>query len=166
MDRLLHLTAGHPYLLQFMLKVLVDRITRDGGKTLRLDDVNWLEKRMTSEGPAYDAQFEVLISDYSVAEIRHPKEALLGKGALALVAMLGQDQPERWVPEKQVYDRLTGHQVPPEKTDALLSQLMRTKILEEQDHDSRLCYRVAVPLLHQRLIQQNVYLRHFSMGGR
>jgi serine/threonine protein kinase len=163
-ERLLHLTAGHPYLLQFMLKVLVDRITRDGGRMLRLDDVSWLEKRMTSEGPAYDAQFEVLISDYSVAEIRHPKEALLGKGALALVAMLGQDQPDHWVSEKQIFDRLTEHKVPPEKTDDLLSQLTRTKILEQQVRDGRVCYRVAVPLLHQRLIQQNVYLRHFSTG--
>ena len=165
-ERLLHLTAGHPYLLQFLLKILVDRITRDGGRTLCLDDVHWLEKRMTSEGPAYDAQFEILVSDYSVAEIRHPKEALLGKGTLALVAMLGQDQPERWVPEKQIYDRLTEHKVPSEKTDALLSQLTRTKILDEQYRDGRLCYRVAVPLLHRRFIQQNVYLKHFSMGGR
>jgi hypothetical protein len=165
-DTLYQLTGGHPYLLQFMLKVLVDRITRDGGRILRLDDVQWLEKRLVSEGPAYDAQFEVLISDYSVAEVRHPEEARLGKGALALLAMLGKDQPERWVPEKQIYDRLAGHKVPPEKTDALLSQLTRTKIMEEQDRDGRLCYRIAVPLLHQRLIQQNVYLRHFSMGGR
>jgi serine/threonine protein kinase len=165
-DRLYYLTAGHPYLLQFMLKVLVDRITRDGGRTLRLEDVSWLEKRMTSEGPAYDAQFEVLISDYSVAEIRHSKEALLGKGALALIAMLGQDQPERWVAEKQIFDRLTEHKVPGEKTAALLSQLTRTKIMDEQEREGRLCYRIAVPLLHQRLIQQNVYLKHFSMGGR
>jgi hypothetical protein len=147
-----------------MLKVLVDRITRDGGRTLRLDDVRWLEKRMIAEGPAYDAQFEVLISDYSVAEIRHSKEALLGKGTLALIAMLGQDQPERWVSEKLIFDRLTEHKVPPEKAAALLSQLTRTKIMEEQERDGRLCYRIAVPLLYQRLIQQNVYLKHFSMG--
>ena len=51
---------------------------------------------MVSDGPGYDAQFKVLISDYSVDEITHPKEAELGKGLLALVSKVGQDR-DGWV---------------------------------------------------------------------
>src|SRR5262249_12453291 len=145
-DCLYHLTAGHPYLLQFMLKMLVDKIKRDNRRVITLEDLRWIEKRMVSEGPAYDAQFEVLISDYSVADVMHAKEGLLGKGALALIAKLGQDQPERWVFEEQIFDSLGGHKVPVEKTASVLSQLTRTKILEERNQEGRLCYRMAIPL--------------------
>jgi hypothetical protein len=37
------------------------------------------QERMLSDGPAFDAQFAVLVSDYSVDEITHPQEAQLGK---------------------------------------------------------------------------------------
>jgi hypothetical protein len=53
------------------------------------------------------------------------------------------------------------HKVPVEKTASLLSQLTRTKILEEDFRSGRLCYRIAVPLLHKRFIRQNMYLRYF-----
>jgi serine/threonine protein kinase len=160
-DCLYHLTAGHPYLLQFLLKMLVDKVNREARREIRLDDVRWIEKRMVCEGPAYDAQFEVLISDYSVAEIMHPKEGLLGKGTLALIAKLGQEQPDRWVVQEQIAERLLAHKVPVEKTTSLLSQLTRTKILEEKNQEGRLCYRMAVPLLHNRFVQQNLYLKSF-----
>jgi hypothetical protein len=160
-DCLYHLTAGHPYLIQFVLKMLVDKVKRDGHRVITLEDVCWMENRMVSEGPAYDAHFEVLISDYSVAEIMHPKEGLLGKGTLALVSKIGHEQPERWVYEQQILDSLTQHKVPVERTVSLLSQLTRAKILEEQNLDGKLCYRIAVPLLHTRFIAQNMYLKYF-----
>jgi class 3 adenylate cyclase len=96
-DYLFRLTDGHPYLLQFMLKLVVDRMKRDAQPTITKADISWLRERMISEGPAYDAQFAVLISDYSVDEITHVKEAHLGKGLLALVSQLGQQQ-DGWVP--------------------------------------------------------------------
>jgi hypothetical protein len=160
-DYLYHLTAGHPYLLQFILKMLVDRINREGRRVVGPDDARWIETRMVSEGPAYDAQFEVMISDYSIAEVTHPKEGLLGKGMLALIAKRGQEQADRWVDEGQLFEGLTAHKVPVERTASLLSQLTRTKILEEQNRDGRLCYRIAVPLLHNRFVQQNLYLKYF-----
>jgi hypothetical protein len=160
-ETLYSLTNGHPYLLQFVLKSLVDRIKREAKRGITLEDVRRVERRMVTEGPAYDAQFEVLISDYSVAEIVHPKEALIGKGALALMAKLGQDQPDRWVPEEKIFDGLVRQKVPSEKTASLLSQLTRTKILEEKDRDGKLCYRMAVPLLHNRFVEQNLYLKYF-----
>ncbi len=160
-DTLYSFTNGHPYLLQIILKSLVDRIKREGKRAITLEDVRRVERRMVTEGPAFDAQFEVLISDYSVAEIVHPKEALLGKGTLALIAKLGQDQPDRWVPEDAIFDGLVRQKVPAEKTAALLSQLTRTKILEEKNRDGKLCYRMAVPLLHNRFVEQNLYLKYF-----
>jgi hypothetical protein len=159
-DLLYRLTAGHPYLLQFILKLLVDRLKREGRKVITLADVAGIERRLFSEG-SYDAHFEVLISDYSVAEITHPKEACLGKGALALVAKIGNEQSDRWVFEDQILDSLMGHKVPEEKTASLLSQLTRTRILEEDFQDGRLCYRITIPLLHERFIRQNFYPKYF-----
>src|SRR5882724_8178380 len=68
-DYLWRLTGGHPYILQFLLKLLVDRVKRQPRRQITLNDILEIESRMVREGPAYDAVFEVLISDYSVAEI-------------------------------------------------------------------------------------------------
>jgi hypothetical protein len=159
-DELFRLTDGHPYLLQFMLKLIVDRMKRDARPTITRSDINWLRERMISEGPAYDAQFAVLISDYSIDEITHTKEARLGKGLLALVSQLGQHQ-HGWVSSGDIYDRLQQHQVPEEKTASLLSQLTRTCILEEGTVDGELRYRLAVPLVQERFVRQNLYRRYF-----
>ena len=159
-DHLFRLTDGHPYLLQFMLKLIVDRLKRDARPTITRGDVNWLRERMVLEGPAYDAQFAVLISDYSIDEITHAQEARLGKGLLALVSQLGQHQ-QGWVPAGDIYDRLQQHQVPEEKTASLLSQLTRTCILEEGTVEGELRYRLAVPLVQERFVKQNLYRRYF-----
>jgi hypothetical protein len=160
-DELYELTAGHPYLLQFVLKLLVDRIRREGKAEITLDDVRWIETRMTSDGPTYDAQFEVLISDYSIAEVVHPQERRLGRGALAMIAKLGHECADRWVGETALFDALVARNVPVQKAASLLSQLTRTKIVEEANRGDQLYYRIAVPLLHERFIQQNLYLKYF-----
>jgi serine/threonine protein kinase len=160
-DELCALTAGHPYLLQFVLKLLVDRVNREGRSEISLDDMRWIEARMASDGPTYDAQFEVLISDYSIAEVTHPQERQLGKGTLALIAQLGRDRADRWVDETAIFESLVARHVPVQKAASLLSQLTRTKILDEANRGDQLCYRIAVPLLHERFIQQNLYLKYF-----
>jgi hypothetical protein len=159
-DHLYRLTDGHPYLLQFMLKLLVDRMKRDARPTITKADIDALRERMVSEGPAYDAQFAVLISDYSIDEITHAKEARLGKGLLALVSQLGQLRDGR-VTSNEIYEGLSRHQVPEEKTASLLSQLTRTCILEEDNADGELHYRLAVPLVQERFVKQNLYRRFF-----
>ncbi|MGC1718882.1 MAG: hypothetical protein WA746_07845, partial [Isosphaeraceae bacterium] len=160
-DDLYRLTAGHPYLLQFMLKSLVDRIRREERRTITREDVAWIQRRMITEGPAYDAQFAVVISDYSVDEITIPQESLLGKGTLALIAKIGIEQREGWVFESQIYEALARHQVPREKSASLLSQFVRVKILEERALDGNLCYRISIPLLLQRFVEQNLHLKYF-----
>jgi serine/threonine protein kinase len=160
-DYLAWLTAGHPYLLQFMLKLIVDKAKREQRATVTREDIQALEERMVSEGPAYDALFAVLISDYSVAEIMHPQEALLGKGALALIAKIGDEQPEGWVLDDQVFSKLVEHKIPREKAAFLLSQLARTKILEEDSREGSLRYRLSIPLLRKRFVRQNLYLKFF-----
>ena len=159
-DNLFRLTNGHPYLLQFMLKLIVDRLKRDQRPTIANADINWLRERMISEGPAYDAQFAVLISDYSIDEITHAKESRLGKGVLALVSQLGQQQ-ERWVSAADIYDALQRNDLPEEKTASLLSQLTRTCILEEGTIAGELLYRLTVPLVQERFLKQNLYRRFF-----
>jgi class 3 adenylate cyclase len=159
-DYLFTLTDGHPYLLQFMLKLIVDRMKRDARTTIARADIDWLRERMVSEGPAYDAQFAVLISDYSIDEITHAKEARLGKGLLALISQLGQSR-DGWVASGDIYDALARHRVPDEKTDSLLSQLTRTRILDEDTLDGELNYRLAVPLVQERFVRQNLYRRYF-----
>jgi hypothetical protein len=158
-DYLYRLTDGHPYLLQFILKLLVDRAKREKRTTIALADIQALEERMVSEGPAYDALFAVLISDYSVAEIMHPQEALLGKGTLALIAKLGAEEPDGWVPRTQIVNTLREHRIPLDKAAELLSQLARTKILEEESRDGALRYRIAILLLRKRLVRQNLHLK-------
>jgi hypothetical protein len=160
-DYLYRLTSGHPYLLQFMLNDVVNQIRRERRASIVLEDVKAVERKMISGGTAYDAIFEVLISDYSVAEILLPQEALLGKGTLALISKFGEDQAERWVSQSQVFAKLANHGIPETKASGLLSQLVRTKILEEQNSNESLCYRLSVPLLHRRFVEQNLYLRYF-----
>jgi hypothetical protein len=116
---------------------------------------------MISEGPAYDAQFEVVISDYSVAEVLHAQEALLGKGTLALIAKPGNEHPDGWVAEERIFNGLWQHKLAKEKTALLLSQLVRSKIVEEDGAADPLRYRIAVPLLRKRFVRQNLYVKYF-----
>src|SRR5204863_7105580 len=132
------LTAGHPYLLQFILKQLVARIKRERRRTITLADVKAIEERMISEGPGYDAQFAVVISDYSVSEVMSEQEAELGKGALALIAKIGHEQAGGWVLEEQIFNELLKHGISAEKSASLLSQLVRTKIVEEDSSEDTL----------------------------
>jgi serine/threonine protein kinase len=161
-DYLWRLTAGHPYLLQFLLKLIVDKAKREKRTTVNMLDVQALEKRMVSEGPAYDPLFSVLISDYSVAEVMHPQEALLGSGTLALIAEMGDDPSDGWILEDQIFRRLKEHKIPLEKASLLLAQLARTKILEEgKSPQGTLRYRIAIPLLRKRFVEQNLYKKIF-----
>jgi hypothetical protein len=160
-DYLSTLSAGHPYLLQFILKLLVDRLKRERRSTATLADIEALEERMISEGTAFDAQFAVLISDYSVAETMHPREAELGKGALAFIAHHGGQQPGGWVDQQQVLKALSEQKIPPQKCSDLLDQLTRTKILEERNRGGQLCYRIVIPLLQKRFVRQNLFWKYF-----
>jgi hypothetical protein len=155
------LTAGHPYLLQFILKLAVDRIRRERRRTITLGDIKAIEERMISEGPGYDAQFNVVMSDYSVAEVMNPSEAQLGTGVLALISKFGQEQDEGWVHEREIVDKLLEYNINESKTAYLLSQLLRSKIIEESNPDGSLRYRLVIPLLRRRLVKQNMYTKYF-----
>jgi len=160
-DYLCWLTAGHPYLLQFILKLIVDRVKRGGRRTVALADIKGLQETMVSDGPAYDAQFAVLISDYSIDEVTHSKESTLGKGLLALVAKLGHAREGSWVDDFELFEAFTKYKVPVEKTTDLLSQLTRTRILEEHMADENLQYRLSIPLVQERFVRQNLYRKYF-----
>jgi hypothetical protein len=160
-DYLWRLTGGHPYLLQFLLKLLVDRVRRESRRQITLKEVQAIENRMVCEGPAYDAVFEVLISDYSVAEVLHPLEADLGKGMLALIAKCGDEPENFWVLQDSIFEVMLQNKISREKSASLLSQLSRTKILEEANQDGNLVYRVAIPLLRKRFVTQNLYQKYF-----
>jgi len=91
-DYLCALTAGHPYLLQMFLGDLVDRLKRERRQEAQKKDIQAFEEMLVSEGPAYDAQFSVLDSDYSIDDIINPGRAKLGHGILALIAKRGHEQ--------------------------------------------------------------------------
>jgi class 3 adenylate cyclase len=162
-DYLYRLTAGHPYLLQFMLKLIVDRLKRENRAEITVADIKWLEERMIAEGPAYDAQFSVLISDYSVDEVTHRHEARLGEGLLALVAKLCQ-QHGGWATADDIYEAMSRQKIPEEKTESLLSQLTRTRILEEDSAGDELRFRLSIPLVQERFVKQNLYRKYFRKG--
>ena len=159
-DYLVKLTAGHPYLLQFILSLIVDKLKHAGRVTLSLDDVKAVEERMVADGPEFDAQFEVLISDYSIDEVTHAEEAQLGKGLLALISKYGQP-PDGWVFGSQIFEDFARYRVPEAKTTSILAQLTRTRILEESAADDRMRYRLAIPLVQRRFLQQNLFLKYF-----
>jgi hypothetical protein len=144
-----------------MLKLLVDNVKRRTPRRVTLADINAVEERMVRERPAFDAQFEVLIFDYSVDEVLVPHEARLGKGLLAVVAKLGHEQQDGWVSEDLIFNALMKHKVPIAKTASLLSQLARTKILEEGSSQGTLRYRIHIPLVSKRFVRQNLHLKYF-----
>ena len=161
-DYLWKLTAGHPYLLQFMLKDIINRVLRVRRRDVRIEDVKSMEERMILEGTAYEAVFEVLMSDYSVQEVTHPKEADFGKGTMALIAKLGDVQEEGWVLLDQLTPEIVPRHMPKEKLMSVLSQLHRTKILDEREDRRGLQFRVYVPLLRKRFVKQNLYTKYFG----
>ncbi len=141
--------------------MLVDQAIREKRDLITLSDAMLIESRMICDGPALDAQFGVLISDYSVDEVTDRTEAELGQGTLAIVSQHGDEQPGGWVSEGQIVNELMSHKMPEGKAYSLLSQLSRTRILEEENRDGTLCYRMYVPLLRKRFVKQNLYLKYF-----
>jgi hypothetical protein len=132
---------------------------------IELKEIQLVEERMVSDGPGFDAQFASLVSDYSVDEISHPKEALLGKGVLALISRVGRPR-DGWATVGEILGELAKYDIPEEKTTSLLSQLTRTRILEETDLDDQLQYRVSVPLVRERFARQHLYRRYFQFAKR
>ena len=61
----------------------------------------------------------------------------------------------------QVFNTLAAHNIAEEKSASLLSQLVRTKILEEISAGGEMRYRITVPLLRKRFVRQNLYLKYF-----
>jgi hypothetical protein len=120
-----------------------------------------MEGEMISDAD-YEGQFNVIISDYSVDEVTHEKEAELGRGTLALISRFGERDAGGWVLKSELVDALLFHKIPESKIASLLSQLSRTRIIEEKAVESALYYRISVPLLRRRLVTQNYYQRHFS----
>jgi len=158
---LVGLTAGHPYLIQFFMKEIVDRVRRQRRLAILKDDVLEFENKMISEGPAYDAQFKVLDSDYSVDDVTNQNTAKLGKGVLALMAKIGGSEREGWVRIDRICAGLSLYGCSPETTYHLLDQLSRAKIVEEKEFDGMLCFRISIPLLVKRYVKQNLYLKYF-----
>jgi hypothetical protein len=160
-EHLYALTAGHPYLLQFMLKLIIDRLKQSGRCNVSLQDIDHVRERMVSEGPAYDAPFKVLVSDYSIDEVAVTAEARLGQGLLYIVSNFAEKH-EGWAASELIFEAMERQDVPEVKTASLLSQLTRTSILQEARFGDELRYRLSIPLVHERFLRQNLYQRFFS----
>lgn len=161
-DYLVRLTAGHPYLIQVILKDVVDRLKREGRPVLQRSDIVSVEERLISEGPAYDAQFKVLDSDYSVDYVINPGKTRVGNGALAVIAKIGSEKREGWVGIRDICNALAVHTISFEETHAILDQLLRAKIIEEREVEGELHVRMSIPLLRKRYMRQNMYPKYFQ----
>lgn len=84
-----------------MLNEMVSSLMSMGLSTLNLGCVKELEDNMILDS-SYDAQFEVLDSDYIVEEAVYGKKANLGRGVLALIAKHGHMSKEGWVAQDGV----------------------------------------------------------------
>ena len=160
-DYLYRLTAGHPYLIQYILHNVVARIQREGRRLIRLEDIQRFEDKMVSEGPGYDAQFEVIDSDYSVDEVLNVDRARWGKGTLALVAKIGTERPEGWVDNDLICEELGRRGIPRQNAVTILSYLVRAKILDERTGSGDLQFRMSIPLLRKRYVKQNMFEKYF-----
>ena len=156
-DYLYHLTAGHPYLIQFFLREIINRIRKERS-CIKKQDIIDFEEKMISEGPAYKAQFNVLDSDYSVDSVTNNDAAKLGKGVLAVIAHLGSKQVEGWAQSEEAFELLTNHGVTDGEIYDLLSKLHQAQIIKERGTpEDNLEYRISIPLLQKRYAGQNMY---------
>ena len=160
-EYLCSLTAGHPYLIQRLMKIAVDDAIRDR-QGINLQRVEAMEQRMVSDSTGYEGVFNVLDSDYSMEEVSVPRHSACGKGLLSLVAKLGTERTDRWADKKRLGDEMGRCSCRREETEGLLSQLVNAKILEEKEIEGRLCFRMVIPLLQKRYLAQNFYLKYFS----
>ena len=163
-DYLYNLTAGHPYLIQFFLHEIINRIQQDGISCIRKQDIIDFEKNVISVEEVYEGQFAVLDSDYSVESVRSTEAASKGRGVLTVIARLGeQEVDDGWVPIVKVRNRLANHRMPENEIYNILAKLRRARIIEEREADrEKLEYRIAIPLLRKRYIKQNMYLRYLQ----
>ena len=159
-DYLYHLTAGHPYLIQFFLREIINRIRKERSRIKKQDIIDF-EEKMISEGPAYKAQFNVLDSDYSVDSVTNNDAAKLGKGVLAVIAHLRSRRSDGWVQKEECVRVLKHHRVEV-NIDDLLSKFRDAKIIEERGTEGKLEYRILIPLLRKRYVKQNMFQRYFS----
>ena len=166
-DYLYNLTAGHPYLIQFFLHEIINRIQQDGRSRIEKQDITRFEEEVVSVEEVYDGQFAVLDSDYSVESVRSSEAARKGKGVLAVIARIGGEQEDDgWVPVGKVHELLTRHRMPEDEIYDILAKLRRARIIEEREADrEKLQYRISIPLLRKRYIRQNMYQRHFLQRG-
>jgi hypothetical protein len=74
---------------------------------------------------------------------------------------MGQDLEDHWVTQDALFEALKEHGINEERAAALLSQLVRTKIVDETSDGEDMRYRIAIPLLRTRLVRQNLYLKYF-----
>ena len=162
-DYLYNLTAGHPYLIQFFLREIINRIQQKGRSCIETQDITDLEAMLVSAEHVYDGQFAVLDSDYSVESVRNSKAAGKGRGVLSVIAYLGRKQKNGfWVPVEEVSKLLTSHDMPKNEIYDILAKLRRARIIEERGTDkAKLEYRISIPLLQKRYARQNMYERYF-----
>ncbi len=160
---LYNLTAGHPYLIQFFLHEIINRLQQERRSCIEKQDITRLEGELVSAEEVYEGQFTVLESDYSVESVRSPEAARKGRGVLAVIAYLGDQRGnDGWVPIQEVHDRLTRHRMQEDEIYNVLAKLRRAQIIEETKvDDEKLEYRISIPLLRKRYVRQNMYQRHF-----
>ena len=158
-DYLYNLTAGHPYLIQFFLHEIINRIQQDGRSCIEKQDITRFEEEIVSVEEVYEGQFEPLESDYSVESIKSPEK---GKGVIAVIARLGEQEEDGWVSVESARALLTSHHMPEDEIYDILAKLRRAQIIKERRADEeKLEYRISIPLLRKRYIRQNMYQRHF-----
>lgn len=162
-DYLYNLTAGHPYLIQFFLHEIINRLQQERRSCIEKRDITRLEGELVSAEEVYEGQFAVLESDYSVESVRSPEAARKGRGVIAVIARLGEQEADGWVPIEEVRNRLTNHDMPENEIYDILAKLRRAQIITERRADEeKLEYRISIPLLRKRYIRQNMYQRHFQ----
>lgn len=158
---LYQLTAGHPYLIQFIMQELVEQVRGDGRTCITQSDVAAIRDEMISQGAVYSAQFDILDSDYSVDEVTDADKAELGRGVLAVISKFGTARKEGWVPERDVEQELAHYGIGERTAADILKKFEAAKIIEEKMVDEALCLRVCVPLLRKRYVAQNMLPRYF-----
>ena len=150
-------------MIQFFLQEIINRIRQDGRSCIEKQDITCFEQEVISAEEAYDGQFIVLDSDYSVESVKNPDVARKGRGVLAAIARLaGERGTEGWVPVDDISNLLISRGMSENDIYDILDKLRRARIIEEGHTDEEtLEYRFSILLLRKRYAKQNMYQRYF-----
>lgn len=164
-DYLYELTAGHPYLIQFLLQNVINNLP-EKSRIIEKQNIVDFEETITTEGPAYAAHFNVLDSDYSVEAVTNTNYKKMGRGLLAYIARSASPQKDNWVRVDYICNVFNNF-IDTDELYTLLSKLLQAGIIQQrEDQNGNHVCKITIPLLQKRYNALNMVHQYFKIDNR